>query len=150
MGCNIHCNLEYRRTKNEKYEDIDLYKIDKYFSINGFEKVCLYNERNYYLYGILAGVRNKIVTPISNQKGLPNDVSNDIKILYESSSDNHTCSYYTLIELKQAQLRYNEECLDELITLIEKRYCDTTNYGYNKKLTLEEDQNIRLVFWFDN
>ena len=31
MGCDIHCNLEYRRNETSKWKDIDLYKRNEYF-----------------------------------------------------------------------------------------------------------------------
>lgn len=84
MGCDIHCNLEYRRNSQSNWYDIDLYKRNKYFGQDGdeieeFEKVKLYNERSYFLFGLLAGVRNHMVEPIKQPRGIPEDVSESVK-----------------------------------------------------------------------
>ena len=65
-------------------------------------------------------------------------------------SDAHTPSWCTLYELKRAQKTLNELVLQELIDAIELRYIQSENYGYKKSLTEDEENNIRLVFWFDN
>ena len=157
MGCDIHCNLEYKRSRESNWCDIDLYKKNKCFGIDGYEdepefwKVSLYNGRSYFLFGLLAGVRNYNVEPIIEPRGIPDDVSESIKKYYDDwGSDAHTPSWYTLYELKRAQKTLNELVLQELIDAIELRYIQSENYGYKKSLTEDEENNIRLVFWFDN
>lgn len=157
MGCDIHCNLEYRRNEQSAWYDIDLYNKNKYFGTDGDEtepeywKVSLYTGRSYFLFGLLAGVRNHNVEPIIEPRGIPDDVSESIKKCYDSwSSDGHTPSWYTLYELKRAQKTLSELVLQELIDSIELRYIQSENYGYKKTLTEDEEKNIRLVFWFDS
>ena len=90
MGCDIHCNLEYKRNRESNWFDIDLYKRNKYFGIDGCEdepefwKVSLYNDRSYFLFGLLAGVRNYNVEPIIKPRGIPDDVSESIKKHYDN------------------------------------------------------------------
>ena len=154
MGCDIHCNLEYRRNKESDWYDIDLYKKNEYFGEDDepeYWKVSLYNGRSYFLFGLLAGVRNYSVEPISQPRGVPDDVSESIKEYYNKWGDDaHTPSWYTLYELKSAQKTLDERVLQELIDAIELRYLQSENYRYNKTLTEDEEKRIRLVFWFDN
>lgn len=155
MGCDIHCNLEYRRNTKSAWYDIDLYKKNKYFGEDEsnepeYWKVALYNERSYFLFGLLAGVRNRMVEPIKQPRGIPEDVSESVKNCYEKYTDYHTPSWYTLYELKRAQKTLDELVLQELIDAIELRYIQSENYGYKKTLTEDEQKNIRLIFWFDN
>ena len=154
MGCDIHCNLEYRRNDKSAWYDIDLYKKNIYFGKDDepeYWRVSLYNERSYFLFGLLAGVRNYEVEPISQPRGIPDDVSESIKECYNKwGNDAHTPSWYTLYELKKAQNTLDEQVLQELIDAIELRYIQSENYGYKKTLTEDEEKRIRLVFWFDN
>ena len=154
MGCDIHCNLEHRRNTESDWYDIDLYKKNKYFGEDDepeYWKVSLYNRRSYFLFGLLAGVRNYEVEPISQPRGIPDDVSESIKECYNKwGNDAHTPSWYTLYELKKAQNTLDEQVLQELIDAIELRYIQSENYGYKKTLTEDEEKRIRLVFWFDN
>ncbi len=154
MGCDIHCNLEYRRNTESDWYDIDLYKKNKYFGEDDepeYWRVSLYNERSYFLFGLLAGVRNYSVEPISQPRGIPGDVCESIRESFESwNEDAHTPSWYTLHELKRAQKTLDERVLQELIDAMELRFFQSENYRYNKTLTEDEEKRIRLVFWFDN
>lgn len=63
-------------------------------------KDWLYENRNYNLFGILAGVREYSINPISEPKGMPSDLCEYIKSECESwDCDGHTHSYYTFREL---------------------------------------------------
>lgn len=153
MGCDIHCHVEYKHTHNKEYEDIDLYKRNIYLDAIDYEfvKVDIYQGRCYLLFGILAGVRDHSVKPISEARGIPDDCCENTRKEYlQYEDDYHHPSWYTLSELKDAQKDYNKDCLQEFVDLIEKRFIDVINYGWSKKLTPEEEQNIRVVLWFDN
>jgi len=54
--------------------------------------------RDYYIFGVLANVRNEYRVPyISEPKGRPDDASDALKIrLYNAFEYNHDCSYLTL------------------------------------------------------
>lgn len=95
MGCDIHMFAEVFNTKTNKW---------------GLASNDLYCERNYYLFAILADVRNGVgfagtITGekkdfISPPKGIPNDVSPEVQ---ESISkwmvDGHSFSWLSLKEL---------------------------------------------------
>ena len=157
MGCDIHVNVEYK-SKNIPWRNIDFYKKNPYYSKDDiddseqeFDKVDCYNRRNYWLFGILAGVRYYDAPTISTIRGLPEDCCLDFKELYKSwGSDAHSVSWYLLSELKEAQSRLKDESLQKFIDSIEQRYIDSEKYGFKIELTEDETQNIRVVFWFDN
>ncbi|MCT6901642.1 MAG: hypothetical protein M3Z48_00250 [Lactobacillus sp.] len=96
MGCDIHAYVEVKRYpyQDEKRENGVWINADKW-TVNQ-EQVLhpeddqrhmiidyddhIYKGRNYYLFAILADVRNgKGFTPISEPKGLPVDVSPEVK-----------------------------------------------------------------------
>ena len=54
------------------------------------------------MFGILAGVRSDLAPPIEDPRGMPDDVSEDIKIFY-SDYEGCTTSYYLISELLEAQ-----------------------------------------------
>ena len=139
MGCDIHCHLEYY--VDGEFRDIDLYKKNiGDDSTDEFIKFQVYIDRNYLLFGLLAGVRGEII-PISKPRGIPEDC--------------HTASYYYyLSELYEAKLdikyRPIHKYLENLIELIEKRFDEVVYFGLGRKITPKQAQSIRLVFWFDN
>lgn len=115
MGCDIHLYVE--RKVDDKWVTADKWTPDPY-SDEGEEHQlivddddCFYGERNYDLFAILADVRNGhgtagIITgtgfnPISEPKGLPNDVSPEVKAASDFwGSEGHSHSWLTLAELQ--------------------------------------------------
>ncbi len=59
------------------------------------------SERNYQLFGRLAGVRDPDVEPISEPRGLPEDLSEAVRIAQENESD-HSHSWLFVEELTPA------------------------------------------------
>lgn len=126
MGCDIHFYVEYYK-KNE-WVSADVWEEDEgYHSIPYHHQ--FYNDRNYLLFGILAGVRSGIHKAIDSPRGLPFDLSKEVKSAGEEwGSDAHSHSWYYLEELINYQP--SNEYQDET------KY---TEFGYwADKLNLEE------------
>ena len=117
MGCDIHLYVE-KKTADKRWVAIDgpnrwfgKYEDDKETRLD-----WLYYDRNYDLFAILADVRNGYgvagidtgdgFIPIAEPKGLPKDVSPDVKEISDDwDVDGHSHSWFTLSEL----LAYNWE-----------------------------------------
>lgn len=103
MGCDIHFYIE-KKVKNKwvctdkiipniDYDEDDPHDLD-------YELCSKYIGRSYSLFGILADVRNYDFNYISLPKGLPNDVSKEIKEWSDRwGNDGHSHSWFTLKEL---------------------------------------------------
>lgn len=109
MGCDIHMYVEYRFdgkwvcgdyfSKSPYYNGVDPYEPK-------YSLVDIYDYRDYDLFGVLAGVRNREVPCISEPRGLPNDCNDFIKKEYEVWwCDAHSCSWLTLQEIIDFQER---------------------------------------------
>ena len=119
MGCDIHFYVEH--------------KIDgawnQVFMPNGITSSRAggkywYCGRNYLLFGLLAGVRNKDIKPLSTPRGMPLDLSDSLKKEWEGwLSDGHTPSYFLLSEL----LAFKEG------KVTNTGYVDVSNYRKFKK-----------------
>jgi hypothetical protein len=101
-----------------------------------------YNGRNYYLFSILADVRNGSgIEPINYPKGIPDDASTGY--LYKCDqwdSDAHSHSYFTLEELLNVDWsKYESIVLIDFMETLEKM----------KKID-DDPLNIRCCFFFDN
>lgn len=116
MGCDIHMYVEHKQ--DGVWKSADIWKPDKYFD-SKYETVQkdiveyedrFYAGRNYDLFAILANVRNGYgfagtdtgdgFIPISEPRGLPDDVSELIKDESEDwGPDGHSHSWLTLKEL---------------------------------------------------
>jgi len=107
MGCDIHFYAEKR--VDGKWVSADQWEHEDGYSHVPSEKE-FYNSRNYDLFAILADVRNgrgfagcktgNGFNPISHPKGLPEDVSAEVKVASdEMSGDGHSHSWFTLVEL---------------------------------------------------
>lgn len=220
MGCDIHIFAEVK--KDNKWEKVGKIFNCPYFNENEEENGwnykftdSPYRGRNYNLFAILADVRNgrgfagvKIgdgFNPISDPKGLPEDVSEEIKANSDEwGGDGHSHSYFSLLELKTYnwnQYTIHQGCVDieeykifkerghpdswsgdfwgssirkisneEMDKLIlnppsdELKYYTLVNWksSYKESIgdiwfkNMEElsklgnDDEVRIVFWFDN
>jgi len=101
-----------------------------------------YNGRNYYLFAILADVRNDgDVEPINYPKGIPDDASTGY--LYKCDqwdSDAHSHSYFTLDELLNVDWsEYEPGYISDFMEALEKM-----------KEIDNDPLNVRCCFFFDN
>lgn len=167
MGCDIHSFAE--RKRNGKWE-----KVGEHFSLGEWEKEYYKKEKNdspfdwrsYSMFAFLADVRNyDHCEPISEPKGLPKDISDEVKDEYGEGWDYHSASFLTAKEL--LDFDYDKVFWNRRVTknnngasLAEEG--EGTNVTYRENLgefffthlkELEELGNpdeVRIVFWFDN
>lgn len=154
MGCDIHLYVEYRRDEDSEWENVD---ICPNCDVNAL--IPLYNDRDYEVFGYLANVRTPLrVVPISEPKGLPCDCSEIVKNEHSWwMRDVHSVSFFSLRELLTWQFkevkRWDYTPLDDLIDRLALRLravsCKNTHTP-NYMNILNEAENIRNVFWFNN
>lgn len=109
MGCDIHLFTEKKISINndEKWFNVDNWKLNPYYEENNedgeneYSINSAYRHRNYYLFSILAGVRNYSKNkPMSKPKGLPKDISDVVKDESDRLGvDGHSHSFFTMKEL---------------------------------------------------
>lgn len=156
MGCDIHMAVEVRR--NGKWERVlpPESAWDPWLVVNGWmddARQSWYDGRNYTLFGVLAGVRNYDVDPISKPRGFPPDPGDEVaKMIADDGLESwwlgdHSHTWLTLDEV----LAYDwdqrlpngdtlRECSDDFMTR-------TVPALQN----LDPDpRNVRLVFGFDS
>ena len=161
MGCDIHVYLEkYTPINGEnKWVNVDHWQLNPHFGMDDSEReydhVPFYWGRNYDLFSILAEVRGSM-DPITNPRGLPEDVTEIIRKEYERGDIVHTPSYYTLKELKDYLYNNseNEEIVENLTAFVDRmdiRFKEEfwITDGDQKRYTIKEN-GFRVVFWFDN
>lgn len=167
MGCDIHFYVERWTSSNsydgprdlsedreqkisEVLEDIPTkfrwVSADKWVCDDGSWEVpynsSYYNGRNYYLFSILADVRNGgSVEPIDYDRGVPDDASSGyLHMCNLWDGDAHSHSYFTLEELLNVDWsQYDSEYIDDFLETLDKM----------KDLD-EYPQNVRCCFFFDN
>ncbi len=125
MGCNIHGFVEVK--EHDRWNAW----LDEPFM-----------DRDYRVFAKLANVRNfaKVIEPIAEPRGLPSDISYEMKELYEKwEGDAHSMSWVTARELLfgLAVIEMDKEwhVFIDLVKVM-KRF-----YGI---------ANVRFVFFFDN
>lgn len=104
MGCDIHIHTEVLKEINgtENWVNGDFYRKnpDRSFPFSEveFEKVEVFGGRDYRLFAILADVRSDGNNPcISQPKGLPGDVTEEIKAEADDwGIDGHSHSFLSL------------------------------------------------------
>lgn len=111
-----------------------------------------WTDRNYLLFAILANVRNRYnIQPISLPKGLPYDVSPELKKQSdEENGDAHTRSWLTLKELLEYDWQQTMEDDNEEIFPYEELVIPFVSDFIPRLSKIDEPENVRMVFWFDN
>lgn len=163
MACDIHFFTE-RWTSDNKYEgpkdlsdlrDSKLEEILENTEPNyrwvsadtwsnqhlGYFAKTMYNGRSYYLFSILADVRNGSgeIEPIDYPRGIPDDASSGYKYVVDRwDGDGHSHSYFTLDELINFDWS-KYEMLGEFMETIEQM-----------KSIDPDPKNVRCCFFFDN
>lgn len=107
MGCDIHLYVEIN-TEVNNYKSWKIF--EKLYRIGLYDKEEIlhekwYGNRNYNVFAMLADVRNyHDIEPISFRKGIPENTSEKIKMLYDSwAGDSHSASYFTLYQLLELE-----------------------------------------------
>lgn len=147
MGCDIHFYVE--KKEDGKWVSADKWTVDpwnegdpSYVDVKWEDS--FYHDRNYALFGVLARVRDRSVTPIAKPRGLPEDVSPEVEARSDYYGvDGHSHSWLTLAEL----LAYNwQDAMSSPYSFL-GRFVDET---LPKLQALGEPEGVRIVFWFDN
>ncbi len=168
MGCNIHCFAEikdYRKGHAGKW-----IRVHSYFTptnlgqrpLGDKKGNQLFDQRNYSVFGFLADVNNySECQPISKPKGLPHDISDDVKAEYNRCYEPYSPSWLSATELKRFD--YDQRFLDwktgsetegQLITY--RKHLGEMFFVQLKELgdlvvseNLDGTNDVRIVFWFD-
>jgi hypothetical protein len=125
-----NCEPNYRWVSADTWSKDDSWHADE-----------MYNGRSYYLFAILADVRNGSggIEPIDYPRGIPDDASSGYKYAVDRwDGDGHSHSYFTLDELINFDWS-KYEMLGEFMETIEQM-----------KSIDPDPKNVRCCFFFDN
>lgn len=147
MGCDIHAMIERRA-----------------FWVSGPDKTPEFKpwwincgdpdlDRDYQLFGVLAGVRDRDVPMISSPRGMPEDACSAMRAWNEGFGG-HSASYVTLAELDTADLRgvdpFTKKTIRRLVREMRKHMKGMpTIEGIGNRQVADETM-VRLVFFFDS
>lgn len=129
MGCNSHLSIEIlRRWANTAQWDTWALDIPE--------------SRDYALYEAMAGVRGEKANAVVRPRGIPKDLSDTVKYWIDRAGDDgHSHSWLYPSEFHRAIKQANAE--DDKIW--------KSIHGVLTTLQMIwEDENVRLVFFFDN
>ncbi|OBZ16384.1 MULTISPECIES: hypothetical protein [Bacillales] len=156
MGTDIHVYIEQKTIKNDNPLMTHWISVDEWINHPCFEAMEVrkkyWTDRNYLLFAILANVRNRYsIQPISLPKGLPDDVSPEVKNESdEENGDAHTRSWLSLKELLEYDWQQTMEDDDEVICTFEDLVIPFVSDFIPRLSKIDEPENVRMVFWFDN
>lgn len=153
MGANIHMYVEAKLGNQGLWKSLDKWSINP-LHVSYPEKYknrytvdyddLIYKERDYLVYAVLANVRNNFnIIPISEPKGLPNDVCENIRLESENNfKGEHSHSYLSLREL----LMYNWNQEVSLATLEESEDNAIEKYGSSILFIEPYAERLRVVY----
>lgn len=152
MGCDIHCYVEEKVdgvwVNTQPMVDSEVWDSEAEEYLAGpKEPNQTHIWRDYCLFGAIASVRREYDGLSLEPRGIPDDVSAEIKQAHANEEgDAHSASHATMEEL-------------ELLTLASALHADAVDHGVASSLrdfikTLfpegAEPDTYRVVFWFDN
>jgi hypothetical protein len=150
MGTDIHPYVEVRR--NGKWH---LVTDDLFYAGSDRWTNQPFKERDYTMFGLFAGVRSGEVDPISEPRGLPEDVSAEVRDQpgaepHPADWGWHTHSWLTLAEVQSVDYDQpvmgwagGHEPLREYLGDWYRRDLDAL-------ANLGDPSDVRIVFWFDS
>lgn len=168
MGCDIHFYVEVKSRsvnrhkklndildENETIEDswesadewIEDTDPDAHSPKMINRQTRFYSGRNYFLFGVLAGVRYDCPNPIAADRGIPADLSPELLAEKKAwDGDGHSHSWASLTELINADWNYYNNLTDDGL-----QYLMQFTRTIEKMKTLSNNtDDVRCVFWFDN
>jgi hypothetical protein len=133
----LEIESEPRWITADSWEYLDEDEGDEYAYWSVVRDKRFYGGRNYYLFGILAGVRGG--ESISEPRGVPDDISDAYKEqLKQWEGDAHSKSYFTLKELLDVDWSKYENISEFFETIEKMKQLDT------------DPEKVRCLFFFDN
>lgn len=159
MGCDIHVFTEVY--KDGKWNHVDtLVESREYFPYNVIDNYpaapyyivdSVYDDRNYQVFSILAGVRGSY-EPIDQPRGFPDNLSDTLQEIVDFHFE-HTSSWLTLKEL----MNYNYWGLSaeekEWVGWFFDRNNSQSAISKLKRIARGHEvrsEDVRIVFWFDS
>lgn len=170
MGCDIHEHFEVRRdggwTRIDVLPRVD-WDLTTHEEEEAYWNLPLFMDRDYELFAILAGVRNRLgVRPISPPRGVPKDSSEATRAAWDiarTSPEIHSASWLSLQEFLEFDwdqpLIYSglrEEGIRPYVHhFLTYRDAVSDNNFVNRGLAqlqtlVENPADLRMVFWFDS
>jgi hypothetical protein len=108
-----------------------------------------FRERDYDMFGLLAGVRNRgYFTPIAPRRGLPDDVSAQVCAEMSRYSDPRDATWTTLAELLAYD--YGQDVPDGGAATVRDLIDPWFFAQLDALATLGEPDDVRVVMWFDS
>jgi len=145
MGCDIHLHIELK--VSGKWEHYAAPSVDRW----------------YKLFGLLAGVRDNAIKPISPPKGLPKDISVLTKLEREDMGrDGHTDSWLNANEILILSETLNDwgekdnvgflgyDLEQKILRTYLFRNSFAGHVKYEDCSLPDGVEDVRFVFWFDN
>ncbi len=153
MGCDIHPYAEVRRHGVwHRVTDAIFPDVDNYLFGDDKWTAAPFDARSYHMFTLFAGVRPVDGVPtIADPRGLPADVSPEVRAEHGNDLNWHSTSWLTLGELLGVD--YDQERTapsGEVGPLREWGFGDWYFDQIKVLQTLGGPGEVRIVFWFDN
>jgi hypothetical protein len=152
MGADIHSHVEVFRDGAWRKATGNLFPTNE--ARYGERPDEPFPHRNYRMFGFLAGVRDHDIPPITQPRGLPDDVSPEVRADHGPDDVHDGDGYFSASWLTVAELLdedpYDRTFLSAEGTTTVRDYLDEWFFERVAELTAIGDPKLtRVVFWFD-
>ena len=140
MGCDVHLFAERLNPETRVWEYLPAPDDPRPYREKWEDCLGLlewFEDRNYRLFGMLAGVRCQDYDPVAQPRGIPGDVSPEIQAQWIEFGE-HTPSWLVLSEL----LAYFDPMHENYEPRFRDFLIELGTYG--------TPETLRIVFWYDS
>ena len=158
MGCDIHWYSETKINGKWVCDQADSFEKGEHLDYEPHDMNNFPNrERDYWLFGLLAGVRCDVSYGFK-AKGIPEDLSSEVKTIFDEwDSDGHSHSYLTREELKAKLVELGPKHAEVLIApsnafslKMVQHHADRLQEIIGNLNADVPDSDQRIIFYFDN
>lgn len=153
MGCGIHWYSETKKDGKWVCDQAGSFQKDEHYNMNNFPN----SGRDYWMFGLLADVRVDVPYGFA-AKGIPNELSPEVKTIFDEwGDDGHSHSYLTREELKAKLAELAPKHAELLIAPAKEATIEIVQHHIGR---LEEtignldadvpDSDQRIIFCFDD
>jgi hypothetical protein len=148
MGADIHIFVEQLNHKTHKWE---YYDMPHFTSDEGLKTTRPFDWRNYFMFGMLGGVRNNEVIGFDTNRGFPDDLSDDVALENQQwDNDGHSHNYIALEELLDFDYDANPFGYDSSRMTFRHYLPDIYFINLEELKQLGNPKDVRILFFFDN
>jgi hypothetical protein len=140
MGCDIHGYIEVKKNDLRFHGFVEVQKYASWDDWDMAFDIKAILGRNYGMFGLLFGVRDDVFSPVAKSRGLPENVSDEVKAASQAwGVDGHSHSWITIQEINAINWDERSNNLSSHVYMFPEGSDEwTSGFGWSSALDQDE------------